>query len=392
MNKDTIINSVKMNLEKYKIVEKFKPVRPRKNLFTFIVYIPFVIIAVYYLFIVSPRYESRALVTILQPGKPQAMFNIESMILGSSVTSNLLNPYLLIEYIRSYKMLDKLNKDIDILKKYSTRGDFISRLSTIPNQEKFLDYYLSMSTISFNPEASSMSIAAQAFTPEDAQEIVNSIVKIAQDGVNNLNKEVIHKEIKFLEEQLDTQRKNLKNSMYKVIEFQDQKGIMDPKSGVESEVAIIYSLRSKLVEAENNLRYMEYKMNPNAPEIIEQKKIINSIKDQLKSQYSELLGTSNVNNKESEEKLNDLTAEFEWYRTSQEIELGAYKLALQNYEAEKVQLAKDQIQLVEIVSPVVPDYAKYPRVLYILVTSLIILLMIYGIVRMIITIIKEHKY
>jgi len=54
--------------------------------------------------------------------------------------------------------------------------------------------------------------------------------------------------------------------------------------------------------------------------------------------------------------------------------------------------AKDPIQLVSIVKPVIPDYAEYPRKAYILSTLLIVLLMMYGVIRMIVTIIKEHKY
>ena len=66
----------------------------------------------------------------------------------------------------------------------------------------------------------------------------------------------------------------------------------------------------------------------------------------------------------------------------------AYSLALKNCESKT---KESYPHVVILAGPVVPDYAAYPKIFYILISLFIALIILYGIGRMIITIIREHR-
>ncbi|XSZ47595.1 hypothetical protein ACP8HZ_03925 [Francisella noatunensis] len=68
-----------------------------------------------------------------------------------------------------------------------------------------------------------------------------------------------------------------------------------------------------------------------------------------------------------------------------------YQSALQSFETAKLDSQNQQSYLVDVVKPTLPYSAKYPRIIYNLITIFVILSALYGLGRMIITIILENR-
>jgi capsular polysaccharide transport system permease protein len=361
-----------------------------KPLFSIIVTYPMILAMIYYLFIASPRYESSATIVIQQNKSIPSSFSLTSLIAGG--TSDTFNAFLYIDYVKSFDMFSKLNKKISIQALYqSKKGDWLSRLpNSRPDQEKILNYYESMLRVKFNSESSGIDLSAQAFTPKDSYKIVKNIIALSQEYINDINKELVKKKLTFNEELMHEGKKKLHNAKMEIIKFQNKYNIVDPTQSVKTKIAIMNELLSLLAKYETEMITMKVRLNHNSSPIKKLQNRINGIKKQIDVEKAKILTLSGENI--SNEKLNYLLSQFQWLKINLEYSSQMYQSSLQAYEAEKIALNKNQVQLLVIDPPYVPDYAKYPRTLYILTSLLIILLMIFGITRMIITIINEHRY
>ncbi|XSZ47596.1 hypothetical protein ACP8HZ_03930 [Francisella noatunensis] len=110
----------------------------KRNSFFSLVVLPTIIVALYYVVLASPRYESSAIVSLRQNNTAPMVDSSLSTILGGGGSDTSANSYLLIDYILSPQMLDTLQADLNIKAMYqSPKVDFFSRLSRNADQIDF---------------------------------------------------------------------------------------------------------------------------------------------------------------------------------------------------------------------------------------------------------------
>ncbi|MCP4178855.1 MAG: hypothetical protein GY756_13920 [bacterium] len=401
INKKVIIDN--LNKVNYKGIAKFLFCNP---LFTIIVTVPMIIAILYYLLIASSRYESTATLVLQQNESIPSSFSITSLLTNKS--SKTFNAFLYIDYVKSFDMFSKLNKKISLLKLYQTKkADWFSRLSSgNPEQDKILGYYESMLSVKFNSESSGIDLSAEAFTPEDSYKIVKSIISISQSYINGINKQLVQQKLDFNRKLMNEAKTKLHNAKLDIIKFQNKYNVIDPSQAVQLKITIMSELMAQLAQAETQMISMKTKLSHSSTQVRRLQTKINGIKEQIKVEKNKILnltGNEIVDPEKkhkpnmdgdtaSNKKLNYILSQFQWLKMNLEYSSKMYESSLQAFEAERIAISKNQVQLLVIDPPYIPDYAKYPRTLYILTSLLIILLMVFGITRMIITIIKEHRY
>lgn len=89
---------------------------------------------------------------------------------------------------------------------------------------------------------------------------------------------------------------------------------------------------------------------------------------------------------------NELLSEFQRLSVEAEFAQSAYASALKALETTRIEAIRKIKQLVIVQSPTKPESALYPRAVYNTITIFIILSLFFGVVRLVKTIIEEHKY
>ena len=363
-----------------------------KHPFFLVVLLPVIIVAFYYFFIVSPRYESYAIVSLKNNSTTQMPDSTLAMLSGMDSKSSQ-NDYFLINYITSFRMLKQLNKQTDLKSLYSKENiDFLSRLPEQATKKTFLEYFQSMVLPEYDKESGLITIRAQAYSAKNSQKILKNIINNSQEAVDYVSHTLAKKNMKFNKKFMVQSRQKALNAQKAVLTFQNKHGIVDPKESVAAISGIIKNMKAQKAKAESELTAMRSYLNETAPEIKSKKQTIAALKKQIKEERQALVKDEQSKQmKNNGEELNELTSHYQWLKLKAEFAMTEYKLAMKSYEKAKLDSIKQQSILVTVVKPTLPEEPEYPWVWYNLLTLLIILLAVYGIGRMIITIILEHR-
>jgi len=355
--------------------------------FSLIVLLPVFLLGAYYLMYASDRYESTATIIIKKNTPTPEVPGLSTMLLGSN-SSSVTSSYQLMNYIQSFGMYQDISKSVNILGFYQQSSiDWFSRLGHTPNQKNIAAYYDGMTSAIFDPNASTLQIGVQAYSPQAAEQIMQTMLVSAQSFIDHISFSLAEKRLEYSQKQVKAAKDKLYQSTQAVLAFQNKNNLIDPKSSLESMAQILASLQTQLITAETKLIDMQSYLQPSSAAIVAESQKIQAIKTQIETQKSTVLGDSQTDTA----KLNTLMSQFEWLRLNTQFAIAEYKVSMQNYEMAKSDTAKRQEQLVIIQPPSLPDYAAFPRVWYNLLTLFLILLLVYGIGRLMITIIQEHR-
>ncbi|AEI35684.1 sugar ABC transporter [Francisella salina] len=361
----------------------------KHSFFSFVV-LPTLVIAMYYIVLASPRYESQAIVSLRQNNTAPMVDTSLSSILGGGGSDTSANSYLLIDYILSPQMLDKLQADLNIKAMYQNpKVDFFSRLSHNADQIDFLDYYNKMVFLSYNQQSNAITINVQGYTAEQAQKVLDTITKDSQEIIDHISHTLAENRMKFNKEQLDIIKTKAMKAQDALVEFQNSRGIVDPEGSVSTKASVIGSLQGQLTAAETQLTNLKSYLSPNSSEVKATEQQIIALKKQIDKEKADFLAEDKDNKKQSQ--LDDMVSNYTWLKLNAEFAMTEYQSALQSFETAKLDSQNQQSYLVDVVKPTLPDSAKYPRIIYNLITMFAILSALYGLGRMIITIILENR-
>src|SRR5690606_31615885 len=140
-------------------------------------------VVVYWGFLASDRYVSRAHIVLQSPEIIPSGLNVSSILSGTSGSGDLL---LLREHLQSVSMLQKLQGSLNLREHYSNPEiDRWSRLESadVPI-EAFHDYMNKRVAITFDDYSKVLRIEVQAYDPETAQAITQALL---DEGERHMN-------------------------------------------------------------------------------------------------------------------------------------------------------------------------------------------------------------
>ncbi|HEC1772813.1 TPA: capsule biosynthesis protein [Campylobacter lari] len=341
----------------------------------------------YYVFIAANRYVSESVLSVKSTtGDSGAITGIAALLTNNSFSSEDIT--FLKSYIHSLDMLNILEEKIQIRELYQKQKlDFFYSISSSADQEDFLKYYQNrVKVIQENSVNGLLRVEVEGFDPQSAHLIAATIVKESEKFINEISHKAARDQMQFAEEELLQFKKRYQKAKDELLAFQNKYGVFDPLKQAEGTLKLIAELESKIAAKEAELLMMQSYINDNAPQIVTIKSEITALKKQLQKEKSK------VSSPKSSQKLNDLAAKFQDLTIEAGFAESAYTAALKAYESARIEALRKIKQVVIVQSPSLPQSAKYPEVLYNILTAFMILSLIYGIVKFIKMIIEEHRY
>ncbi|RDH85880.1 MAG: hypothetical protein DIZ78_09865 [endosymbiont of Escarpia spicata] len=348
-----------------------------------LVIIPFTLLLLYYGLMASNRYTSQTIFTIKESGSSSNSLDIG--LLGIGNPSGLEDERIMKEYLVSGDMLAFLDKELNHRAHYQESGaDLFSTLSAGATWEEYLVYYQDHISVHFEELSGLLFVEVQAFERAYAKRLLEAILQHAESVVNEIIHHLTMAQYEFVEQQLVKAQDSLKVSKQNLLEFQNKYQIFSPEQQGQSLTAIMDVLEGELSQEKAKLKQLLGFQKSSSPQVIASQERIRALTEQITDEKQRLIG-------EGDEELNDLMVEYTNLQLDLEFTKDAYASALAALGQSRAEVSKKMKHLVVVSKPSLAEEAKYPDRVYILVTALIVLLMLFGIARMAITTIREHQ-
>ncbi len=345
-----------------------------------------VLLASLYLFVLAKdRYVSESIVIVKQAdGAGMANLNLGTL-LGSGSSTMREDAMLLQQYILSPDMLKKMDKKLNLKKAFANSGwDVLERLPKDISFEDYLDYYRSKVSIVFDEKTSVLTVSTQGFTPQFSQKFNQVVLAESESFINELSHKISREEMQFANQEVNRSYQQLQVAKENVLIFQNENNIVDPKVQIEITTRLVADLQAKKAQQEAELSNLLTYLQDDTPQVVAVKNTIQSLQSQIEKEQSALTSVA-------DEQLNQKMAEFEELKAKVQFESDLYKLALTALEKSRVEAAKKAKSLSVISQPYLPEDPTYPQKWYRLLTVLLVCVLAYGMVKVAVSIIEDHK-
>jgi capsular polysaccharide transport system permease protein len=369
-----------------------------KNPFVLIVLLPFLCFAIYQIVWASDRFESQSQLLVQQPNGMTTLDPSMALLSGFTGGSGGKDTELVKAFIASNDLLIYLEKQLGISEHFSDSSfDFFSRLSSDATAEKKLKFYHNHVTSEIDDTSGVISVRAQAFTPVFAKSLTELIVKRSEWYINKIGHDLAKAQLSFVQNEHNRVERKLQLVKTELLAFQRRHNLLDPEAEGLALQKIAYSLESQIAGQTTELRVLRASMSDVAPLVMQAKERLLSLQDQLQVERQRLTkvthsGTSSSFSKDVKSLgVNEILTRYSAYKVDMEFAMQAYAASQISLEKSRIEAYRQLKFLVVVESPTLAEEARYPEVIYNLTLFLAVMMMIFGIGKIIFATAKELR-
>ncbi|AKK99305.1 sugar transporter (plasmid) [Enterobacter asburiae] len=343
----------------------------------------FAIAAFYFCIIVSDRYVSRAELVVKQADQIKMLPDTLSMLgLGGSNHEDIL---LIQDYLKSPDLLDKLDKELGLKAHYQNHEvDYFSRLPDDVSREEFIEYYRQHLSLHLDELSGVLTIELQAFDPAYGQRVVGLMLKESEGFINKLGHQVALEQLAFVEKEVDRAYQRVQTEKAKVLDFQNSHHLISPESTSSARLGVVSQIEAQLAQQQAQLKQLQSYMKETAPAVVSVKTRVEALTEQLAQEQARLTGVD-------KDAMNEVTARYMDVQTQATLAADLYKSGLISLEQARVEAYRKLKHLLVVSQPTLAEDAEYPRRLYNLLTTGVLLCLLYGLIVMGIATLREHQ-
>ncbi|WP_027967604.1 chain-length determining protein [Halomonas halocynthiae] len=347
-----------------------------------LVIVAIVLVSFYWSFWADDRYVSRASVVLESPQIAQPNINFSAILTGASGDKDLL---LLREYLLSVDMLIEAQEQLDFRAQYSEHGDIFSRLWNANTPiEKLHSYYKRRVSIEMDEYAGVLNIEVQAYTPEFATELVQLLLKAGERHMNDMGQRLAEEQVAFLENQLGRLEERLEDARIKLLDFQNEQGLVSPASTVASINQVVATLEGELARVQAQRKALSSYQSVQSSDMRRAQAEIEALREQIEKQRDRLAQATG-------ESLNRISSQYETLELKAQFAQETYSSAVAALENTRLEAARKLKQVSVLQSPLYPEYPAAPKRLYNASVFAIVTLFLGLIASMMLLIIRDHR-
>jgi capsular polysaccharide transport system permease protein len=350
-----------------------------------LVFTPVTIVSLYMFLYAQDRYVSESVVVVKQVSEPSASpMSGLGVLLGKNNTSVEDAQYLK-EYIESPDMVDKLDKKLNFRKSFSgNMKDPLFQLSSDATREKLLRFYRNRVTINLDENTYLLTISTEGFSSDFAHRFNREILLESEVFINEISQKVASEQLLYSEKQLKESAQKLLAAKEKLISYQNENQTFDPVVNATAVNSLIANLKGNLADLQTQERTLLSYLNPDAAQVVALRSQMSSVAQQIDNEQDKL--TSVTGNK-----LNRQAVQFETLKADVDFGTDLYKLSLTSLETTRLEAFRKMKSLVVISSAQPAQEAVYPRRYYIVFSALLICGLFYGLIRLMLSVIRDHR-
>lgn len=349
---------------------------------------PALLIAAYYVVLASDRYVSSAGFAVrgMDAGGGGDLLGAFTGLASTGSTTS--DSYILLKYLKSRDLVERLQEDVDLRAMYSRpEADFWSRLDESDDIESLVDYWSGRVNTSFDNTAGIITFEIEAFTPEDALTVARLVLEYSKELVNSLSLQARSDAVAFAEAEVARSENRLATALDQLRSFRQHENSIDPAASAQIQLELVGGLERQLVDIRARISALRTQVDKDAPTLRTLERQAVALQAQIDEQRAAM---SNDAASQGETSLTNQLAIYESLAVEREFAQKAYASALSSLETARLEAGRQQRYLAVYSNPAQPQYPLYPRRLINILVLTAALAVIWGIISLVTMAVRDH--
>lgn len=288
-------------------------------------------------------------------------------------------------FIDSHAAVAALRRTVDIVAMWRRpEADMAFRLwFAEPEAERLMWYYRRRVRVTLDPNTGMMVLRAQAFRPEDAQELSRQLLTLSEGLINMLSERTINDALRAATLDLERAEARVVGAREAMIAFREREQAFDPQRAAVGAQETIARLQAQLAQTRAELQERSAFMRADNPQL----QLLNNRIEALTAQIAAERGRATRGN----EALTQQVAGFERLEMERALADRQLASAVTSLEMARAEAIRQQSFIVRVAEPHLPETALYPRAAYSVLTVFVSLSVLFGIGWLLIVSAREHS-
>lgn len=245
----------------------------------------------YLWFITHNRYHSEATFKISrQESSSGTDSTLASIIMPGLNDSATMDAFIAIGFIQSADLLIELEEMFNLQDHYSSpKVDLIFRLRANAPLEERLKYYRKRIKAHFENETNLTYLTVDAFNPELAQNMANTVLEKAEAFVNQINQDVAEQQISFIMREVERSTDQINDINRELLKLQNKHQFIRPTEVISASLAAVQELEMERLKNEAELATL-LRDSPESPRIGNIQSMIQSLAEVIENEKAKLSG------------------------------------------------------------------------------------------------------
>ena len=307
----------------------------------------------------AEQFESEARFAVRSPDtKPSPATDALAMLSTfAGVKSTTQDAFIVADYVRSRTIIEDLGGKHFVQTIYARKeADWLSRLKSDASLEDILHYWRSNIQVSIDTQSNIVTLRVLTFRPEDSKTLAEQIIKRSEMLVNEISMRSRRDAYARSEYEVQIALKRLATLRAALLSFRNRANTIDPVASATSIGETLTLLTREKIALEGSRSSLLASLDKNAPTVRFLATQIESLDEQIAKLQSRL--TSHVKGLES---FAGQLADYEDLKLQNQFAEKLLEIAQGGLERARREQEQQQLYLVTIVQPTLPEEAKYPR-------------------------------
>jgi capsular polysaccharide transport system permease protein len=355
------------------------------KLFIFVVVIPTALAILYFGLIAHDVYVSESHF-VVRSQQRQITSGIGSMLQGTGFSQGNEEIYSVQDYLSSRDALRRLDERLHVKQAFSKRDvDWLNRFAGITGDDSFealLRYYRNrVVTTDLDTTSSILTLTVRAFGADEAYRINESLLEMSEEFVNRLNERAREDLMRFTAADVDKAERAVKAAVTAVSNFRNEKSVFDPEKQSGLQLQQVGKLQEELIATRKQIAGLQT-VADNSPQLPSLRNSAEVLQAQIDSETAKVAGDRHS--------LSSKSAEYEGVVLERDFAAKRLEIALASLGQARENALKQQLYLERIEQPGKPDVAVEPRRLRSMAATLLLSLIVWGVVSLMVSAVKEH--
>jgi capsular polysaccharide transport system permease protein len=373
------INDLQVSSKARRMLRRANP------LFLATVVIPTAAATLYFGFLASDVYISQSQFVVRSPDKPAT--SGLGVLLKSVGFSNAGDEiFITHDYVKSRDALRSLNEKHQVETAYGNPSislfDRFNPFGWDGTFEDLYDYYTGKVAIEHNSTSSITTLTVRAFNPQDAKRMNEQLLEQAEGLVNRLNTRGEVDLLGYAQREVREAEAAARQASQALAGFRNTQGIVDPERQATVQLQLVSKLQDEMIGARLQLQQIQA-LAPENPQIPLLRTRIAGLGRQIDAELGRAAGGNRS--------LSASAVRYQRLTLDREYADKRLTAALASLQEARNEARRKQAYVERIVAPSLPDEAQEPRRMRGIFATLILGLIAYGILRMLLAGIREHK-
>ncbi|WP_198380566.1 hypothetical protein [Roseomonas sp. KE2513] len=332
--------------------------------FLLVVVLPTLLASVYFNWIVTPQYVTKAVVALRigdsQRGGGGGPSSLVAALGPSTSAAPVTQSYGIVDYIHSVPAMEDVQRaGLDVRSILtSTKADPIVRLRPDSSTETLFDAWRSHVKAQFELSRGVLTISTRAFTATESLALAEAVLASSERLANDMSQRVIADSMRLAEQQVETARGRFNAALAEMQSFRTTSGVLDPSKASASGTAIELQLRQDLAVADAQAEALRAGSGPGSPMYAAAAARARALRAQLADAGSQ---SSRSAGDRSSSSWAEILSQNEALTAALRIAEQYFTQALGLAQSSQMEAARQRSYVVTYVRPVLASEASYPN-------------------------------